>query len=75
MSNMVICSNDIPCIHKFYDHMEITTGMFTKAMDHLYNSFWFAGRYINPTLHLITVIKGMKTNFMKHTKHLQICKN
>ena len=64
MSYMIVCCHDITRIHEGRYHMQITSGMFTKSVDHLDNSLRFASRNIDPSLDLVTSVVGRKRYFV-----------
>ena len=64
VSHVVVGSHNKACIHKFYDHVEVPSGVFTKAVHQLYDTFWLGSRHIDPALHLVPFVVGWETYFM-----------
>ena len=70
MAYMVICCNDIASFHKTGDHVQITSGVFTEAMDQLNDAYRFLCGYINPAIDFVAFVKRVKFQFVKHKKFL-----
>ena len=64
VSDMVVSRNDVACLHKSDNHVEISAGVFAEAMNQLNNSLRLACRYINPPVNGIALVKRFKFRFM-----------
>jgi hypothetical protein len=64
MTYMIICSDDIAIFHKGRDHVEVSAGVLTEAVDQLNDALWSAGRDVDPAIDLVAFIEGQKLHFM-----------
>lgn len=64
--HMVVGSYDEACIHKFGNHVQISSGMLAESVDNLYQPFRPGSRDINPSLYLVTFVVRRKAYLMQH---------
>ena len=64
VTHVIVGRNDIAGLHKIHNHMEISSGMFSEAVHQLNDSARLRCRNVDPTLHVISLVKGSKTYFM-----------
>lgn len=64
--HMVVGSYDEACIHKFGNHVQISSGMLAESVDNLHNPFRPGSRDINPSLYLVTFVVRRKAYLMQH---------
>ena len=62
MTQMIISINHKACLLEFANHMQITTGMLTIAMNKLNNTANLAQGAVGPSLNGISAISRRKTN-------------